>query len=156
MLTVTVQNLGDTTVLMCQGRIVLGDACSVLRNSVLGQRHSKVLVLDLARVDRIDAGGLGMLVGLRQWARSGAIVFKLMNVGKEVEQVLELTGLQRVFAFCSVRDLFCLLHRAASVPSWAAGSRTGPAFTVFGLTRKIPPFPPPSPASPRRRHGLGT
>jgi hypothetical protein len=76
-----------------------------------------MMVIDLARVERIDAGGLGVLLGLRESARSGAITFKLMNATKRVEEILELTHLQRVFEFCSVRELFCLLHRAASMPS---------------------------------------
>jgi anti-anti-sigma factor len=64
-----------------------------------------MLVLDLARVDSIDAGGLGVLLGLRQWARSGSRMFKLMNVTKTVEEILELTHLQHGFEFCTVRDL---------------------------------------------------
>jgi len=106
MLNVTVQKLGDASVLRCQGRIVVGDACLILRNAVLSQRHSRMLVLDLARVDSIDAGGLGVLLGLRQWARSGSRMFKLMNVTKTVEEILELTHLQHSFEFCTVRDLF--------------------------------------------------
>jgi anti-sigma B factor antagonist len=117
MLTADVQELGDASVLRCQGRIVVGEACSILRSAALSQRHTRTLVLDLARVDRIDAGGLGVLLGLQEWARSGSIVFKLMNVTKKLEEVLELTRLQCVFEFCSVRDLFCLLHRAASASS---------------------------------------
>jgi ABC-type transporter Mla MlaB component len=88
-----------------------------LRNAVLSQRQTRVLVIDLARVERIDAGGLGVLLGLRELARSSAIMFKLMNATKRVEEILELTHLQRVFEFCSVRELFCLLHRASSLPS---------------------------------------
>jgi anti-anti-sigma factor len=120
MFNVTVQKLGDASVLRCQGRIVVGDACLILRNAVLSQRRSRMLVLDLARVDSIDAGGLGVLLGLRQWARSGSRMFKLMNVTKTVEEILELTHLQHGFEFCAVRDLFCLLHRAASMPYWSA------------------------------------
>jgi anti-sigma B factor antagonist len=120
MLKITVQNLGDTSVVRCHGRIVAGDAGSILRNAVLSQRHTRVLVIDLARVERIDAGGLGVLLGLRESARSRAIMFKLMNATKRVEEILELTHLQRVFEFCSVRELFCLLHRAASMPSCSA------------------------------------
>jgi anti-anti-sigma factor len=114
--------LGDTSVLLrCHGRgIVVGDAGSILRNAVLSQRHSRMLVIDLARVERIDAGGLEVLLGLRESARSSAIMFKLMNATKRVEEILELTDLQRVFEFCSVRELFCLLHRAASMPSCSA------------------------------------
>jgi hypothetical protein len=42
-----------------------------------------------------------------------------MNATERVEEILELTHLQSVFEFCSVRELFCLLHRAA-LPSCAA------------------------------------
>jgi anti-anti-sigma factor len=117
MLKITVQKLGITSVLRCHGRIVAGDADSILRNALLSQRHSRMLVIDLAQVDRIDAGGLGILLGLRQSARSRAIMFKLMNATKRVEEILALTHLQSVFEFCSVRELFCLLHRASSLPS---------------------------------------
>jgi anti-sigma B factor antagonist len=117
MLKITVQKLGDIRVLRCHGRIVAGEAGSILRNEVLSQRHTRMMVIDLARVERIDAGGLGVLLGLRESARSSAITFKLMNATKRVEEILELTHLQRVFEFCSVRELFCLLHRAASMPS---------------------------------------
>lgn len=120
MLKITVQKLGDTSVFRCHGRIVAGDAGSILRNAVLSQRHSRMLVIDLARVERIDAGGLGVLLSLRESARSSAIMFKLMNATKKVEEILELTHLERVFEFCSVRELFCLLHRAASLPSCSA------------------------------------
>ena len=120
MLKITVQNLGDTSVVRCHGRIVAGDAGSILQNAVLSQRHSRMLVIDLAQVERIDAGGLGILLGLRESARSRALMFKLMNATKRVEEILELTHLQRVFEFCSVRELFCLLHRAASMPSCSA------------------------------------
>src|SRR5580700_2896456 len=120
MLKITVQNLGDTSVVRCDGRIVAGDAGSSLRKAVLGQPHSRILVIDLAQVERIDAGGLGILLGLRESARSRAIMFKLMNATKRVEEILELTHLQRVFEFCSVRELLCLLHRAASMPPCTA------------------------------------
>ena len=118
MLKITVQKLGDIRVLRCHGRIVAGDAGSRLRDAVLSQ--TRMLVIDLAQVDGIDAGGLGVLLGLRELAHSRAITFKLMNATKRIEEILEITHLRAVFEFCSVRELFCLLHRAASLPSCAA------------------------------------
>lgn len=115
MLNATAQKLGDSTVLRCQGRIVLGDAYAILRNAVLRQTHTRTLILDLAQVDRIDAGGLGVLLGLREWAYSHAIRFQLMNVINQVEHVLELTKLDRVLEFCSVEDMLHLLHFAAAI-----------------------------------------
>src|ERR1700722_14166239 len=113
MLKITIQKLGDTSVLRCHGRMAAGDAGSILRSAVLSQRQTTMLVLDLARVDRIDAGGLGVLLGLREWACSHAIRFQLMNVTNQVEHVLELTKLDRVLEFCSVEDMLQLLHCAA-------------------------------------------
>jgi anti-anti-sigma factor len=115
MLNATAQKLGDSTVLRCQGRIVIGDAYAILRNAVLRQTHARTLILDLAQVDRIDAGGLGVLLGLREWAHSHAIRFPLMNVMNQVEHVLVLTKLDRVFEFCSVEDMLQLLHFAAVI-----------------------------------------
>jgi anti-sigma B factor antagonist len=115
MLNATAQKLGDSTVLRCQGRIVIGDAYAILRTAVLRQTHTRTLILDLAQVDRIDAGGLGVLLDLREWAYSQAIRFQLMNVMNRVEFVLELTKLDRVFEFCSVEDMLHLLHSAAAI-----------------------------------------
>ena len=117
MLQITVQQLEGATVLRCQGQIVIGEAYSLLRNTAMNQRHAWLLVLDLAQVDRIDAGGLGILLGVREWARVNAITFKLMNVMNKVEQILELTRLDGVFEFCSVRDLLCLLRRSVLIDS---------------------------------------
>ncbi len=117
MLNPTAQKLGDRTVLRCQGRIVIGDAYAILRNAVLRQTHTRTLILDLAQVDCIDAGGLGVLLGLREWAYAHAIRFQLMNVMNRVEHVLELTELDRVFEFCSVEDMLQLLHFAAAIVS---------------------------------------
>lgn len=114
MLHATVHKLGDTSVLRCKGRIVIGDACSILRAAVHKQTQARLLVLDLAQVECIDAGGLGVLLGAREWAHTNAIRFKLMNLMKNLEQIFELTKLNRVFEFCSVRDLLCLLHRASA------------------------------------------
>jgi len=115
MLNATAQKLGDSTILRCQGRIVIGAAYAILRKAVLGQTHTRTLILDLAQVDRIDAGGLGVLLGLREWAYCQAIRFQLMNVTNQVEHVLELTKLDCVFEFCSVEDMLQLLHFAAAI-----------------------------------------
>ncbi len=114
MLRVTIQQLGNTSVLRCEGRIVIGSTHSSLRNAVLSQREARKVFLDMARVERIDAGGLGVLLGLREWALAHAVCFKLMNVTKNVDQILELTNLQGAFEFCSVPDLLCLMYRTES------------------------------------------
>ena len=62
MLNVTIQHSEDMAVLRCVGRIVAGDEANTLRKAVLSQANSRTVVLDLTRVDAIDAGGMGLLV----------------------------------------------------------------------------------------------
>jgi len=117
MLHTTVQQLGDASVLHCRGAILAGEAYSILLTTAMSEGRARLLILDLAEVDRIDAGGLGILLGLREWAQGNAIRFKLMNLMHSVEQILELTGLNRVFEICSVPESLCLLHRATVAAS---------------------------------------
>lgn len=115
MLKATAHKFRDITIVRCQGRIVVGERSAILREAALAHTPTGTLVLDLARVDRIDAGGLGFLVGLREWAHANAIRFKLMNVIHNVDRVIRLTKLDRVFEFWSVRDMFRLV-RLADMP----------------------------------------
>jgi anti-anti-sigma factor len=97
MLNVHVENLGDVDVLHIQGRIVYGVATTTLREAVFARANTSAVVLDLAEVALIDAGGLGALLELRAWTQSKGIEFRLMNVRKLVQQVFEITRLDTVF-----------------------------------------------------------
>ena len=110
MLKATVRNFRDITIVRCQGRIVVGERFAILRDAALAPAHASMLVLDLAHVNRIDAGGLGFLLGLREWAQANAISFRLMNVINNVDRIIRLTKLDRVFEFWSLRDMCCLVH----------------------------------------------
>ena len=112
MLNLKIQNLGDVTVFRCAGRITVDDA-EGLRKAVLAQSQLRVAVLDLAEISAVDAAGLGMLAGLRNWARSAGKQLKLMNIVPRVEEVLELTKLRSAFEILSVREMMDLLCRAA-------------------------------------------
>ena len=114
MLTATVKKIRHITIIRCQGRMIVGENFATLRNAVMKQSSTGVMVLDLAGVRRVDAGGLGLLVGLRKWAEVNSIEFKLMNVMPKVQRLLKLTKLDRIFEYCSVRDTFELLCHAYS------------------------------------------
>jgi len=101
MLHVNVHALGDVVIFRCQGRIVRDDEKRIVRNAAFSHADVSTLLLDLAQVPGIDAGGLGVLLGLRQWTRSNEIQLKLMNVPNTVQQVLEATRLDRVFEIYS-------------------------------------------------------
>jgi anti-sigma B factor antagonist len=115
MLTVTIQNIGSIATLRCVGRIVVGDEAHILRKAVLSQTNSRTVVLDLARVDAIDGGGMGLLVFLRAWARAAGIELKFTNLTQPVRKVLKLTNLDSVFEVSSPED--ALLGCPATVPA---------------------------------------
>jgi len=63
----------------------------------------------------LDAGGLGMLVFLQNWAFANCIQLKLVNPSKRVRQMFELTRLTPVLHISSVEDviqIFCSGDRA--------------------------------------------
>ncbi len=99
MLTVTVQNLGDEAILRCQGRIVCGDETAIL--CAAAQQHGRNVILDLSRVDAIDASGIGVLVSLQ----AAGIYLKLMNPIEQVRGVLRLTNLESVFEICESQSI---------------------------------------------------
>jgi len=115
MLAVNVQNFGDVVVLHCKGRIVAGE--TTLQEAIRSLKDPGTLVLNLAQVDAIDAGGLGVLLDLQAWTHSRRKQLKLANVTNSVNRVLELTQLDRVFEICSERELFRLLRRATRIGS---------------------------------------
>lgn len=112
MLTLKIQNLGDVTVFRCAGRITADDADG-LRKAVQAQAQLRVAVLDLAEISAVDAAGLGMLAGLRSWAKAAGKQLKLMNIVPRVDEVLELTRLRSAFEILSVREIMDLFCRAA-------------------------------------------
>src|SRR5262245_53735459 len=104
MLKVHTTNSPNVAVLCVQGRIVRGET-EVLRNAVLAQRRVSVVVLDLARVNMIDAGGLSLLLELRQYTEASGIEFRLNHVTNLVRQVLEITRLDTVFDISGGKDV---------------------------------------------------
>ena len=94
MLKVQARKLGNVVFLCLQGHIVNGDT-ETLRDAVHFQSAAEsdvsTIVLDLALVSTIDAGGLGVMLELREQVQAKGIDFKLMNVSKLVYRVLEIT-----------------------------------------------------------------
>jgi anti-anti-sigma factor len=114
MLDATIRDLGETVVVRCVGRIVLGET-EALRKAVLSQSGRQTVVLDLARVDAIDGTGIGSLVFLHGWARAVGIDLQLMNPTRLVRELLELTKLDSVFTILSLEDV--VSSRAVVAPA---------------------------------------
>lgn len=107
MLTIDVEKSGDVAVVRCGGRIVRGEEVATLRNAVVGQKASRIVVLDLSDVDSVDAGGLTTLLSLHEWARSRGVQLKLVNPSHFVYEILTRTKLDRVL---DISNLHHALH----------------------------------------------
>src|SRR5215469_11089476 len=80
MLKASTLKIADTTIIRCHGNILVGEDFTALRSAVTKDCSAKLVVLDMAGVRRIDASGLGFLLGLREWTGKSSAQFKLMNV----------------------------------------------------------------------------
>ena len=100
MLEVRTRKLGEVSFYRLKGRIAVGETDGLL-DTVLSQTDTKLVVLDLRRVIGIDAGGLGVLLELREQLRTRDIGFRLINVTNLVQQVLDITCLNTVFEVSS-------------------------------------------------------
>jgi len=105
MLKVSVLNLGGMTVFRCAGRVVAGADTGALRDGVRDTAEQRLIVLDLAEVDAIDAAGLGLLVFLHTSASIAGAELKLMNPTERTRRLLALTKLDSVFEECSPQDV---------------------------------------------------
>ena len=97
MLNIRIERTGDTAILHCEGEIVVGRALSAVRDAVLCELDKRSIALDLAHVQRVDAGGLGILVFLHTCTHGLGTELRLISPSVQVAQVLELTNLTSVF-----------------------------------------------------------
>ncbi len=121
MLKVHARKLGNVAFICMQGQIVNGET-EILRDAVHSQSDVIAVVLDLARVSTVDAGGLGVMLELREQVQAKGISFKLMNVSKVVARVLEITRLDSVFEVTSRVESFPAVSRRQSASAMELAS----------------------------------
>jgi anti-sigma B factor antagonist len=105
MLTIRIERKGSTTIVCCLGRIVVDKELSKLRDAVLCELDQQTIMLDLAAVKVMDAGGLGLLVFLHACAHGLGTALKLMNPTQRVAELLRLTNLDSVFEIYSSENV---------------------------------------------------
>jgi anti-sigma B factor antagonist len=100
------RSVGDTRIVECSGRIVLGDESANFRDLVKDLlTKCKQIVLDLGGVTYIDSIGLGVLVGLLISAQKDGGDIKLANLQPRLIDVLGVTKLMTLFeTFDRVED----------------------------------------------------
>ena len=99
MLRIEIQSAPPAATLVCSGRLVLGVEAETLRCVATGRRE-RHLLLDLSRVQVVDAAGLGLLVELHQWARHRGFRLTIANPSRWAHRMLALTSLDRVLNVC--------------------------------------------------------
>jgi anti-anti-sigma factor len=109
MLTVDVEKTNDVAIVRCIGRLVRGAGVSTLRNAVVSENDTRMIVLDLSEVEMMDAGGLSALVSLHHWTRSRGIRLKLVNPAPLVLDLLTRTHLDCVFDISTFADALLVL-----------------------------------------------
>ena len=91
MLTVTVENLDEAVVLHCAGRIVRGDETALL--CAASRQHGRTVMVDLEKVEAIDAAGIGALIALQ----AAGIYVQLLNPNDRVREILRVTQVDSIF-----------------------------------------------------------
>jgi anti-sigma B factor antagonist len=98
-LKITNREVDGVSVLALDGRIVFGEETSAVRDQVkaLLAAGKKKLVLNLEKVTFVDSTGLGMMVGVRQSAKTSNAQLRLCNVEARYSELLKMTQLWPLF-----------------------------------------------------------
>ena len=116
MLNVNVKKQGSIAILNLQGQIVNGQT-DILRDTVESLSGVNAIKLDMARVNTVDAGGLGVMLQLREQAESMGMRLELMNLSKQIRRVFEITRLDSVFRITAAIQFFPAAKRTQQVPA---------------------------------------
>jgi anti-sigma B factor antagonist len=97
-LSLDTREVGQVTIVHCNGRIVAGGESEALRAHVTWLlRDRRSIVLHLGEVGFIDSSGLGTIVRTMTSTRQARGELKLCNVPEHVRKVLELSHLTKLF-----------------------------------------------------------
>ena len=95
----TTREYSGITLVDLSGRISLGDGSALLRKTVrdLLEEGKTKIILNLGDVNYIDSSGIGELVSGFTAVRIAAANWKLLNLTKKVNDLLQITKLFTVF-----------------------------------------------------------
>ncbi len=97
-LTLDVERKGTTTIVRLHGKLVSGVTDVLYSNVSKLIPESKRIILDLTDLSVMDSMGLGVLVRLYVSAGTHGCTVELINIGKRIRNLLELTQMMEVFA----------------------------------------------------------
>ena len=88
---------GNVAVVRCQGKLVAGVTDVLLKGVRPLIPNNQRIVLDLSALQHTDSTGLGALVRLYVAAKSAGSSLELINLSKQIRNLLGLTHLLDVF-----------------------------------------------------------
>jgi len=104
-LTLEVARDGDTAVVRCRGRLVVGvNQLLYVKASELIPNHKRI-VLDLTDLTFMDSTGLGTLVRVYVSAKSAGCSLELVNLGKRIRELLGIANLLSVFTIVGENNI---------------------------------------------------
>jgi len=97
--TLNTRKSGDVVIVDMNGRLSIGEAVLLLRNTTRRfiEDGSSKFVLNLGNVSHIDSAGLGELISIYTSVRNKQGDVKLLNLDKKAKDLLQMTKLLTVF-----------------------------------------------------------
>ena len=96
--TLEIAHEDSKTTVRLHGKLVAGAADVLYSNVSKLIPESKRIVLDLTDLSVMDSMGLGTLVRLYVSARTSGCTVELINIGKRVQELLELSHIWAIFS----------------------------------------------------------
>lgn len=104
-LTFDIKREADIVFVRCSGKLVAGVSDRLHSETCKHLAGTKRMILDLTDLTRMDSMGLGCLVRLYVSSRSAGCKLELINVGKQVRNLLGITNTFQVFADMGERGI---------------------------------------------------
>jgi anti-anti-sigma factor len=143
-LTLDTRRIGEIVIITCAGRIVEGEESEILQKRVSALLPlDPYIVLDLAAVDFIDSGGLGLLVRMLHQAQHEGGDVKLCALPARTAEILRVTKLHTVFdTHPSQADAVAAFYRDAKTPASSERLATdilcvAPSVDVIAYLREV-------------------
>jgi len=104
-LTLDIERKADVVIVQCRGKLVAGVSDRLHSEACKYLPGTKRMILDLTDLTRMDSMGLGALARLYVSSRSAGCKLELINIGKQVRELLGITNMLQVFCDMGERGI---------------------------------------------------
>ncbi len=104
-LTLDIERTPGQAIVHCGGQLVFGVTNFFYENVHKLIPETKHIVLDLTELTHMDSMGIGTVVRLYVSAKSAGCTLELINLGKQIRQLLGVTHLLSAFTSCGEQNV---------------------------------------------------